>query len=62
MEIVANRPQMPAEYYRREAARLRGMAQDATTHAVREHLAEVAQQYEKLADGAIVVSPLSNRY
>jgi len=62
MEIMANRPQMPAEYYRQQAARVRGIAQEATTRAVREHLAEVAQQYEQLADGALVMNHLSNRY
>ena len=43
---------MSGEYYRRQAARLRGLAQDATTDAIREHLVEVALQYEKLAEGA----------
>ena len=43
---------MPAEYYRAQAARVRGLAQDATTDAVREHLAAIALQYEMLADGA----------
>ena len=46
---------MPSEYYRRQAIRLRNLAQDATTDAVRAHLAEVALQYEKLADGAEAV-------
>ncbi len=45
---------MPGEYYRREAARVRTLAHDATTLAIREHLAEVALQYEKLAEGAEV--------
>jgi hypothetical protein len=43
---------MPIEYYRAQAARVRNLAQDATTDAVREHLAAVALQYEMLADGA----------
>jgi hypothetical protein len=43
---------MPSEYYRRQAIRLRSLAQNATTDAIREHLAEVALQYEKLAEGA----------
>jgi hypothetical protein len=43
---------MSREYYRQQAARLRGLAQDATTDAVREHLADVAHQYEKLAEDA----------
>jgi hypothetical protein len=45
-------PRMPSEYYRRQAARVCNLAQDATTSVVREHLAEVALQYEKLAEGA----------
>ena len=52
MEISLTAPPMSREYYRRQAVRLRGLAQDATTDAIREHLAEVALQYEKLADGA----------
>jgi hypothetical protein len=43
---------MPSEYYRRQAARLRDLALDATTHTIREHLAEVALQYEQLAERA----------
>jgi hypothetical protein len=45
-------PHMPSEYYRRHAARLRNLAQDATTDAVRAHLVEAALQYERLAEGA----------
>jgi hypothetical protein len=41
---------MPSEYYRRQAARLRSLAQDATTPAIREHLTDVALQYERLAE------------
>jgi hypothetical protein len=40
----------PGEYYRRQAAR--ALAHDATTLANREHLADVALQYENLAEGA----------
>ena len=47
-------PPMPGEYYRRQAARVRTLAHDATTLAIREHLAEVALQYENLAEGAEV--------
>jgi hypothetical protein len=43
---------MPGEYYRRQAARVRSLAHDATTFAIREHLVDVALQYEKLAEGA----------
>ena len=44
-------PRMPREYYRRQAARGRTLAQNATTIAIREHVAEVALQYERLAEG-----------
>jgi hypothetical protein len=43
---------MPSDYYRRQAVRLRNLAQDATTDAIREHLSEVALQYERLAEDA----------
>jgi hypothetical protein len=55
-------PRMPSEYYRRQAARVRNLARDATTDAVREHLVEVALQYEKLADGAEVGHPGPARF
>jgi hypothetical protein len=42
----------PGEYYRRQADRVRNLVHDATTPAIREHLADVALQYEKLAEGA----------
>jgi hypothetical protein len=45
-------PPMPGAYYRRQAARVRGLALDATTLAIRDHLADVALQYDKLAEGA----------
>jgi hypothetical protein len=45
-------PPMPGEYYRLQAARVRSLAHDATTLAIREHLVDVALQYEKLAEGA----------
>ena len=43
---------MADEYYRRQAARVRKLARDATTLTVREYLADGALQYEKLAEGA----------
>jgi len=45
-------PPMPGDYYHRQAARVHSLAQDATMLAIREHLADVALQYEKLAEGA----------
>jgi len=53
MEIPSlNIPPMRVEYYRRQAVRVRHLARDATTPTIREHLANVALQYEKLAEGA----------
>jgi hypothetical protein len=49
-------PPLPAEYYRRHAARVRQLASEATTSAVKDHLRDVALQYERLAervDGAV---------
>ena len=43
-------PPLPAEYYRRHAARVRRLANEATTAAVKDHLREVAQEYERLAE------------
>jgi hypothetical protein len=43
---------MAGGYYRRQAARVRCLALDATTLIIREHLADVALQYEKMAEGA----------
>jgi len=45
-------PSLPADYYRKHAARVRGLAADATTPALKEHLHEVARQYDGLADRA----------
>ena len=43
---------MPRDYYRRHAERVRKLAQEATTPDIREHLADVALQYEQLAEEA----------
>ena len=45
-------PWLPTDYYRKHAARVRGLAADATTLALKEHLHEVARQYDGLADRA----------
>jgi hypothetical protein len=50
MEHPQLRPPLPAEYYRRHAARVRQLASEATTSAVKEHLQDVAGQYERLAE------------
>ena len=50
MEHPTGHPPLPEDYYRRHAARVRGLARDATTPAVKEHLRSVAREYERLAD------------
>jgi len=50
MEFPQTSPRMPAEYYRREAARVRRLADEATTPAIKTHLRDVAGQYERLAE------------
>ena len=52
MNYPSSLPPLPAEYYRRHAARVRQLASEATTTAVKEHLREVALQYERLAERA----------
>ena len=47
---TAPAPRLPAAYYRRHAARVSKLASEATTPAVKEHLREVADQYERLAE------------
>ena len=48
MDYLSTKPPLPAEYYRRNAARVRQLASEAT----KEHLREVALQYERLAERA----------
>jgi hypothetical protein len=43
-------PPLPADYYRRHAARVWQLVSDATTPAVKEHLREMALEYERLAE------------
>ena len=43
-------PPQPTEYYRRHAARVRDLARQATTPAVKQRLREAAQEYERLAE------------
>jgi hypothetical protein len=50
MEYPQPSPVMPADYYRRHAARLKQLAGDATTPAVKEHLRDIAIEYERLAE------------
>jgi len=50
MDFLQTAPRLPAAYYRRHAARVSKLASEATTLAVKEHLREVADQYERLAE------------
>jgi hypothetical protein len=50
MEHPQTNPPLPADYYRRHAARVRKLASEATTPAVKQHLEDVAGQYERLAE------------
>jgi hypothetical protein len=50
MEHPPTTPPLPADYYRRHAARVRKLASEATTLAIKEHLREVALEYERLAE------------
>jgi hypothetical protein len=52
VEIISKLPSILSKYYRRHAVRLRALAQDPTMAAIREHLAEAALQYDKLAESA----------
>ena len=53
-------PPLPAEYYRRHAARVRQLASEATTAAVKEHLREVALEYERLAERVDNATPAND--
>ena len=52
MELLYSTPSLPADYYRKHAARERRLAADPTIPAVKVHLHEVALQYERLAERA----------
>ncbi|MBV8119250.1 MAG: hypothetical protein JO081_04835 [Alphaproteobacteria bacterium] len=60
MDYLSTRPPLPAEYYRRNAARVRQLASEATTAGVKERLRDVALQYERLAERADHGTPLAN--
>jgi hypothetical protein len=50
MEHPPTTPPLAAEYYRRHVARVRQLASEATTQAIREQLLGVAARYEHLAE------------
>jgi hypothetical protein len=57
MEYPPTTPPLPAEYYWRHAARVRQLAGEATTQAIREQLLDVAAQYERLAERVDAATP-----
>ena len=52
MGLLAAVPSLAADYYRKHAARVRDLAAGTTTPALKEHLYDVARQYDALADRA----------
>jgi len=50
MEHPTGPSPLPADHFRRNAARVRALARDATTPAIKKHLEEVALDYERIAD------------
>jgi hypothetical protein len=48
----ASTPSLPADYYRNHAARVRELAAETTTPALKEHLHDIARQYDGLAERA----------
>jgi hypothetical protein len=53
-------PPLPADYYRRQAVRVRQLVTEATTPAIKEHLLQVAEQYERLANRVERSGPSEN--
>jgi hypothetical protein len=49
MDDLSATPAMPADYYRRRAARIRRLAGEATTPAIKGQLHQTALEYERLA-------------
>ena len=45
-------PSLPADYYRNHAARVRELPAETTTPALKEHLHDIARQYDGLAEKA----------
>ena len=43
-------PPMPIDYYLKHARRVRDLAREATTQAIKLHLNETALRYERLAE------------
>jgi len=43
-------PSLPADYYRRHAARVRALAAETTMPEIRQQLHDIARQYDGLAE------------
>jgi hypothetical protein len=52
MEPVQVVPWLAADYYRNHAARVRALAAETMTPALKDHLNDVARQYDALAERA----------
>jgi hypothetical protein len=50
MEHPLDSSPLPADHFRRHAARVRALARDATTPAIKKRLEDVALAYERIAD------------
>jgi hypothetical protein len=61
MEHPSGHPALPAAYYRRHAARVRALADDAATSAVKQHLNQIALEYEQLAERVEEASPIAEQ-
>ena len=59
MDYPQTTPTLPADYYRRHADRVRKLASEATTLAIKEHLREIALEYERLAERVDDSTPLN---
>ncbi len=61
MTLPPSTPSLPADYYRKHAARVRELAAETTTPAIREQLHDVARQYDGLAERADEAARLGAR-
>ena len=52
MDLPSAAPSLAADYYRKHAARVRDLAVGTTTPALKEHLYDLARQYDELAESA----------
>ena len=62
MELIESTASLPADYYGKHAARVRQLAQEATTAAIKAQLHEVVLQYERLAESADLAARMAARF